>query len=162
MQLKSKVTGDLGRILELEKVSDPNSKELMSWKKSSAMKYRSFLYKRFDRFSRGGGNWRKTKAMKRSKKKKFILRISHTLFKALSAVFRKLPGQFEEFKEGKVLTGIGGPGKHPNANMKVGRLAAIHHHGEGYQTQRKIVVRPDSELKKVLVQDLRSKLKSRA
>lgn len=159
LKFTGQVTKDLSKIRALRRKVNPRSPAMARWKKRSAQKYRSFLYKRFDRFSRGGGNWRTNQRTRGKRRpKKFILRMSHTLFRSLSPVFRGLPGQFERITTDSIEVGIKG-GRHPNASISVGRLAEIHHTGEGIQSERKIIVRPDTKLRQTLVNDLSRILK---
>lgn len=104
--------------------------------------YRAYLRNRFDRFSKGGGNWAKLSSatlnarrrkvrgwkLKRGqtwKKKRFkkgtaisvdrapkILRDTGTLFAALQPNFVRAPGQLESRVSFGIRVGFGGPGKH--------------------------------------------------
>ena len=127
-----------------------DSPNMIKWKKRAAREYRSFLHKRFNTFSRGGGNWKNTQRRKAGKTK-FILRKTHTLFRSLSPVYRNLPGQYEKLSGNSIIVGISG-GRHPEAKtkggnpMSVGKLAQIHNFGEGRMPKRQIIVRPNGEL----------------
>jgi hypothetical protein len=148
---------DLSKLTALRDKAKGSSQELMKWKRTAAQQYRSFLFARFDRFSRGGGNWRNTKRRKAGKTK-FILRMTHTLFKSLSPVWRNLPGQYQRINGDKIEVGIKG-GKHPRAKITVGRLAAIHNNGEGIMPKRQIMVRPDKPTTDKMVKSLDKALK---
>lgn len=138
------VTVDLTKTKVLRDRLKPRSPQMMKFKRAAAQDYRSFLFRRFDRFSRGGGNWPTTKR-RRLGLTKFILRKTHTLYRALSPVWRNLPGQWQRFVGNKVEIGIKG-GRHPKAKITVGKLAEIHNFGLGKQKRRQIMVGPDSKL----------------
>lgn len=154
MRINATVQVRLDKIEKIRERTKPDGEALTKWKKRSAQAYRSFLFKRFDRFSRGGGNWKNTKRRK-SGKTKFILRKTHTVFKALSPVFRSLPGQYERLDRTYIETGFGGQAKHPEGNGKtVAAIAKIHNNGEGIMPVRKIIVRPNSETVQKIIADL--------
>ena len=158
MKINATVTRDLSGFTQLKDKAQPRSPEMIRYKKRSAQKYRSFLYHRFDRFSRGGGNWKKlsprTLAARPRRRRKFILRVTHTLFKALSPRFRGLPGQFEDLRGNSIIVGYGGGAKHPNSNKTVAQIAAYHQLGGVNLPQRKVIVRPDAKLREELRNDL--------
>lgn len=126
-----------------------------------AQRYRSFLFNRFDRFSRGGGNWKSTKRRKSSKgkRKPFILRISHTLMRALSPIMRGLPGQYERIKGNTIETGYGGNAKHPDSSLSVKQLAVIHQKGTARIAARPIIVRPDARTRELMISDIERSIK---
>ena len=140
------VTVDLSKTKALREITKPRSPVMVRFKKTAAQEYRSELYQRFDRFSRGQGNWKNTQR-RRAGKTKFILRKTHTLFKSLSPRFRRLPGQYQRLTGNRIEVGIKG-GKHPEAKISVGRLAQIHNSGEGRMPKRQIFVQPTAGLKK--------------
>jgi len=153
MRLNGNVKVRLDKLAAIRERVKPDGDRLTKWKKRSAQRYRSFLFKRFNKFSRGGGNWRNTKRRKAGKTR-FILRKTHTLYKALSPVYRGLPGQYERLDRNYIETGYGGSGRHPNAKMTVANLAKIHNVGNGIIPQRQIIVSPSSEV----IQDIKSDL----
>ena len=126
----------------------------LKWLRRAAQRYRRQLYDRFDRFSRGGGNWRSTKRRRgtRGRNRPRILRKTNTLIRALSPVFRGLAGQWEKIRGNSIETGYGGSARHPEANMTVLSLARIHNDGQGI-VQRQIIVRPDSQTRQLMIQD---------
>jgi len=148
------VTVDLRKLKALEGVTSQRSPEMISFKKGAAQSYRAFLSERFNKFSRGGGNWKKTKRWK-SKGGRYkrlngtrghlILRDTNTLFRSLTPKYSGLPGQYQKLTGNRIVVGIKG-GKHPKAKISVGRLAAIHNSGEGRMPKRQIFVRPTTEL----------------
>ncbi len=109
--------------------------------KKWAVIYRRFLFRRFKKFSKGGGNWRKLKKSTiRNKGHSLILRDTDTLLDSLTPVFSKLPGQYERIIPGGIEVGIRG-GKHPKSKVSVGQLASFHQTGAGNYPARKIIVR---------------------
>ena len=142
----------LGALEQKTKSPHPNYQR---WLRRIAQRLRSFWFHRFDRFSRGGGNWRSTKRRRnsRGRNRSKILRLTQTLFRALSPVMRGLPGQWESIKGNTIETGYGGSARHPQAKMSVLRLATIHNTGLGVVPKRQIIVRPDSETRQLMIQD---------
>ena len=166
------MTIDLTKFKQLQERTGSRHPNMIEFKKRAAQKYRSFLFTRFDRFSRGGGNWpatrrsdtrkrrrgRPIKGVDGRKRNAFILRDTHTLMKSLSPVFRNLPGQYQRLVGKSIEVGIRG-GKHPKAKITVGELAEIHQLGLGVRV-RKIVVQPDAATRSLLVADLKKTIKS--
>ena len=66
---------------------------------------------------------------------------------------RGLAGQWEKIRGNSIETGYGGSGRHPEARMTVRRLAMIHNDGLGVVPQRKIIVRPDSATRQLMIAD---------
>ena len=153
------VTVDLRKLKSLKGVTSQRSPEMISFKKGAAQSYRAFLFERFNKFSRGGGSWKKTKRWKENKPRRgrkfktaggglrfhLILRDTHTLYRSLTPKFSGLPGQYQELKGNRIVVGIKG-GKHPKAKITVGRLAEIHNAGEGRMPKRQIFVQPTKQI----------------
>lgn len=135
--------------------------EYLKWLRLAAQRLRSFWFRRFDRFSRGGGNWKSTKRRKGSKRKRKprILVVSQTLLKALSPIMRGLAGQWESIRGNTIQTGYGGSARHPKAGMTVRNLARIHDQGMGIVPQRRIIVNPDSRTRELIRNDAERILK---
>ena len=131
---------------------DPNYEK---WLRRIARRMRSQWFHRFDRFSRGGGNWPSTKRRKgsRGRGRAKILRKTNTLIRALSPVFRGLAGQWEKIRGNSVETGYGGSARHPEAKMTVLSLARIHNDGLGIVPRRQIIVQPNAETRRLMIQD---------
>lgn len=131
-----------------------------------AMMYRSFIQLRYDRFSKGGGNWkplskatlaaRRRKGTRRRKKFKAgastslsmrpaILRDTGVMFNALSPEFRRRPGQLQKQLPSAILVGYGGPHRHPGGKATIADIASFHQTGEGRLPKREIIVDPDRE-----------------
>jgi len=124
-----------------------------------AQKYRKFLFVRFKKFSRGGGNWRKTSKSTRDKKgSNLILRDTDTLLRAFTPVFKGLPGQFQQFVSNGIAVGVGGPGKHPASPITVGQLAEYHHEGIGNNPRRLVMIQPTASLNRDLSTDIKKAL----
>lgn len=141
-------------------------------------RWRSFSQERYDRFSRGSGDWAdlkpETKAARRhGKGGRFqrggkaqkqakssgggqisILRNTNTMYLVFSPVFLRLAGQLEEQIPLGIKVGFGGSAPHPNAPMTVSRLAEIHDQGLGNNPQRKLVVDPPLSVKNLMAGDM--------
>ena len=142
------------KLADLERRTESPDPNYQKWLQRIARRLRSFWFNRFDRFSRGGGNWRSTKRRRgtRGRNRPRILRKTNTLIRALSPVFRGLAGQWEKIRGNTIETGYGGSARHPEANMTVLSLARIHNDGLGI-VQRQIIVRPDSQTRQLMIQD---------
>jgi hypothetical protein len=168
------VTVNLGKTKALIAAVNGRSPALMKWKRQAAEAYRSQIFNRFNRFSRGGGDWKQTarsranSTVKRKGRKikgadgrlrnAFILRKTHTLFKAWSPVWRNLPGQYQRITEDSVEVGVKG-GRHPEAPFSVGRLASIHNFGEGNMPKRQMMVKPNKATTDLMIKRLDKLLK---
>lgn len=120
----------------------------------AAVMIRAYWQERFNRYSRGGGDWPPlspaTIARRRQGRPKAgrgrtvsILRDTNTLFGALDAVYAAKPGQLEEISVNGLRVGYGGPAKHPEAGSKtVAEIAEIHDQGTDRIPQRQIIVLP--------------------
>ena len=131
---------------------DPNYDK---WLRRIARRMRRQWFDRFDRFSRGGGNWKSTNRRRgsRGRNRAKILRKTQTLIKALSPVFRGLPGQWEKINGNSVETGYGGSARHPEAKMTGLSLARIHNEGLGIMPRRQIIVQPNAETRRLMIED---------
>lgn len=136
-------------------------------------RYRSFARQRFDRYSKGGGNWQplafsttQRKGRKKRKSKAVATASSLaldsgvlvpaaglgrrvTLLRETGTLFRVLaprigqPGQLEKPIRYGVRVGYGGPAPHPRAKVSVATLAEWHQTGAGRLPKREIIVDPD-------------------
>lgn len=109
--------------------------------KLAAVRYRSAMQERYDKFSRGGGNWPplKTKRKRGDIEKASILRDTNTLFRVLTPVFSGLSGQVEKPFHDGITLGFGGSAKHSGGVITIGALARIHHAGLGNNPKRKLL-----------------------
>jgi hypothetical protein len=114
-------------------------------------RFRSFVQLRFDKFSKGGGDWKpladSTKRARRGARKGAkgarsfaLLRDTGTLFMALTPEFKSEPGQLEEGIPFGVRVGFGGPARHPNGTATIADIANFHQHGGPHLPMRKIIV----------------------
>ena len=121
------------------------------------VRYRRFILRRFNKFSRGGGDWAKLKkstiaARKRKKARRgysgprsfSILQDTGMLKAALKPNFTAAAGALQERIRGGIRVGYGGPGRHPKGKATVADIASFHHVGNRYMKPRKIIVDPDA------------------
>lgn len=132
-----------------------------------AIRFRTFIQRRFNQYSRGKGDWpdlsQKTKDRRRKGRKKSknagsfsILRDTNTLYLATNPQFSNLPGQLEDRKFSLVIVGYGGPQKHKSGKMTVGQLAEVHQLGLGKGLpERGIIVDPDIRTRRQIRNDAR-------
>jgi len=133
--------------------------------KTWAQIYRSDMQERFDRYSKGGGDWpplapstiykRRHGAGGRFKRGRrayrralatgggqvSVLRDTGMLFAALNPE-PGAPGSFEQIIKDGIIVGYGGGAVHPKARISIAELAAIHDQGKGRVPQREIIVEP--------------------
>lgn len=125
-----------------------------------AIIYRTQLHDRFKILSQGGG-WAPLKLATIKKRSRVpyrfglraILRHMGQLFKALSPIYRSYPGQWQKFHKDGVSIGIAGGAKHMEyrrgkyvrGKHSIGRIAQMHHRGEGNNPRRMIVVEPNQD-----------------
>jgi len=139
------------------------------------LRYRSEMQERFDRFSKGGGDWKPLAAstIRRRRKGKgrtvkvggtirtvakgtvSILRDIGTLYMALQPQFSGRPGQLQEDIPYGERVGFGGPAAHPKGQLTVGQVAAIHHYGgrNGRPPKRTLLVDPSLRTVALMAQD---------
>ena len=157
--------------------SGPVDKMFKQW----GRKYLGFIDQRFDKFSKGGGDWAKLddstvrRRRKGGKKRGGINRIkaiaSRTGGKvAILADTGVLKGgltvgsagnMFKRTDKG-IRVGFGGFAIHPGSRMLIRDLAIIHDQGvrEKNIPQRQILVKPDARLRRRLNADLKKMLKT--
>ena len=120
------------------KGGNPVKDALKQW----GMRYRAWAQERFDRFSKGGGDWpalADSTVRGRRRGSSTILRDTGTLFAALSPVFASAPGAIEERIPYGLKVGIGGPGGHPSGAATVSQIAQFHQSGGRNLPQRKVI-----------------------
>ena len=112
--------------------------------KLAAIRYRSAMQERFNKFSRGGGNWPplKTPRKRGNLASASVLRDTNTLFRVLTPVFRNQPGAIEDEIFDGIRVGFGGSDSHPDGVITIDELAAIHHAGNDNLPQRKLLDDP--------------------
>lgn len=116
--------------------------------------YRGYAQERYDRFSKGGGNWRPLSAKTIESRRKgkgsgpvaTILRDTSTLHNALD------PGQLsagaiEENTDFGVRVGYGGGDRHPVGlqSATIANIAMWHDQGMGRNPKRQIIANPDDK-----------------
>ena len=146
--------------------------------KQWSFRYRSAMRERYDRFSKGGGNWPPLKAATIARRRhgkggRFqrggkalaravssgggsvsILRDTGTMFMVFSPIFKHLAGQYEKRVPFGIVVGYGGSERHPEGKMTVARLAEIHHKGLGHNPKRTLLIDPPDPLKKQMAGDM--------
>lgn len=113
-----------------------------------ALRYRAFVQRRFDKFSRGGGDWPALVSRKGS-----ILRDTNTLFTALTPTLNAPSGSINKLIEGGIEVGYGGGGSHPGGPT-ISELAYWHQTGAGNNPVREIIVQPDAATIRGMVEDM--------
>ena len=108
--------------------------------------YLSFIRTRYNKFSRGGGNWKPLKAATiKAKKSTTILKDNGILFNALTP---NANGNLLEVRGGKrVRVGFSNATYAGGGGVTYQQLAAFHDEGAGNLPQRKIFVEPDDKAK---------------
>lgn len=131
----------------------------------AAGRYLTFAQKRFNRFSRGGGDWpplaastKKSKRRKRQRRGAVGARVFAILRDTNSSLFKALqeggPGNFIQRRRNGIRVGIKG-GRHPSGDLTIGALAEIHNEGKGRNPRRVIVPRElDSSTRRGMRSDL--------
>jgi len=135
-----------------------------------AARYLSFAAERFDKFSKGGGDWpplkestirrrrgQRTKKERAASAKKKGLRAAilvdtGTLKAALSPSF-EAPGQVKDLIPRGVRVGFGGSAKH-GGGVTIAELAKYHDSGMGRNPKREIIVQPSDKVLHAMSDDL--------
>jgi hypothetical protein len=117
--------------------------------KQWAIRYRSFIQQRYNKYSRGGGDWAPLKqATIDAKGSSGILIDTGLMFSALTPVWQSPPGGINRFITGGVEVGFGGEAGRPDGLLTIAELAAIH------QETRPIIVQPDNDTMEGCARDL--------
>lgn len=122
-------------------------------------RYRAFIYDRFDKFSKGMGDWaplaKSTERRRRRGKgegNNAILRDTGTLLASINPNITNLnAGGWQDSFIGlganwEVEVGFGGPSRHPNSDATIADIASFHQKGGPHLPQRKIIVPPPPEV----------------
>ncbi len=128
-----------------------------------AARYRADMQDRFDRFSKGGGDWAplKHKRKRGAKNRASILRDTGILFSVLNPTFRGQPGAVEDGIPFGVEVGFGGPRTYPSGKgPTVADIAFWHHTGAGRLPKRTILVEPSRQVVAGMVKDAEKTLES--
>lgn len=130
-----------------------------------AKRYETFTKRRYNKSSRGGGNWKKLAKSTRERRRKArrgrrgdrsfaILKDTGTLFKSLTI---GAPGNLKKRIKHGIRYGFSKV-KHPGAKkITIQRLAAAHDEGDGVP-KRQILVEPDSGTRRRMKDDLKRTL----
>lgn len=134
-------------------------------------RYRGFAQRRFDKFSKGGGDWpplaastlagRRKGSNKKAKIKAAILRDTGTLFAALNPSFGA-PGAIEQTTKFGIVVGYGGPGRYPQGGATIADIANFHQTGAGHLPVRRIIVPPPSDVIAGMISDMERALQKMA
>lgn len=124
--------------------------------------------RRYNKNSRGGGDWpplaestkrRRKKARRgygRRPRQHSILRDTGTLFRALT--IGAAGNLFKRIRSG-VRVGFGGPKRHPNGDVTIADLAEIHDRGKGRVPQRYLLYPPSQRLQAAMRRDTKRALR---
>ena len=134
------------------------------------IRYAAFLRRRYERFSRGAGNWPKLAAStleykKRNRLLMWILRATDTLYRALEPIASSKPGYVNQDIEFGIRVGFGGGMKYPHStegSVTIAQVASYHQKGGRHLPQRKIIVPPDTETVGLMREDMQKALRTMA
>ena len=119
---------------------------------------RSFLYRRFDIFSKGGGDWKPlAESTLRARRRRgntstIILRDTSQMFLALNPSV-DTPGAMLRSGPWSIQVGMGTGQKHGDGPNTVADIASFHQSGGGHLPQRKIIVPPTEDVRRAMAQD---------
>lgn len=133
--------------------SDPIGKAVKQW----AIRYKAWVQQRFDRFSKGGGDWEplaESTIKQRRGTTASILRDTGTLYAALDPVFTGRPGSFQQKVPLGIAVGFGGGAGHPSGNATIAEIAGYHQRGNMRLPARQILVQPPTSVVNKMGQDL--------
>jgi hypothetical protein len=116
------------------------------------VRYRIFIQRRFDQYSKGGGDWPPLKYRHGT-----ILRDTNTLFTAMSPTLNPPPGSVNIFGPDSVEIGFGGSAAHPGGPT-VRQIAEWHHSGAGNLPIRQIIVVPPQYVLDGMVNDAQAEM----
>lgn len=113
-------------------------------------RYQSFILERFDKFSRGQGNWRKlSDATIRRKGSTGILVDTRAMRLGLAAK-NGIGLVSKTATDGRVgmIMGFTNKSSHPRSDLSIAQLATVHHLGLGRVPRRRILVGPGADAKR--------------
>lgn len=146
MDVQSEVTVNLSLMTNYQReISSRNRKVFELW----TMRYRSYIQRRWNSFSRGGGDWPALKYREGS-----ILRDTNTMFTAMTPAVNAPSGSINEFLPNGVIVGFGGPAMHP-AGVSIEQVVLWHQTGAGNNPVREIIVEPDQNLRAQMLADMK-------
>ena len=122
------------------------------------VRVRAWLQERFDKYSKGGGNWpplSESTLRQRRGTTASILRDTGLLFAALSPVFVGAPGALQDRLKNGIRVGFGGPATHASGgSASVSDIAYFHQVGAGILPVRKIIETPGIDVQQEMANDL--------
>lgn len=149
--IKSKVTYELRNVQTLRSSLRSGEGPIVEVVEASFETYRKFIVDRFDRFSRGGGNWKKLKpsTVKRKGHNRILVDTKFLRLHLLESIrVLKRIGK-------KLIVGFESTVVHPNSKLTIEELENIHDQGLGSSPKRKILIKPDDETKRTQAQKIR-------
>jgi len=168
--LQVKITLNLKGLTKFYDSLGRNSPAVVKTLKQWGVRYRGFIQRRFDLFSKGGGNWPPLKPATIARRRKgpgqgevAILRDTGTLFRALNPILGP-PGSIEQIgvRPFAVVLGFGGDAIHPNGKATIADIASFHNAGAGHLPKRQIIVMPSRELVRDMAADAQRNLSAQA
>lgn len=175
-EIAAVVTIDLSPMKKAQAALDnPQHPVIRKVYKQWAARYRAFLRERYDRLSRGGGEWpplseatiRRRRGYQKALKKFLtgkteifsfktsILRDTNTMFTALQPTFKGAPGALEEDIEHGIRVGYGGPQRYKDGGAAtIADIASFHQEGAGKLPKREIIVPPDNNTMEAMTRDM--------
>jgi hypothetical protein len=139
MDLTSEVKVNLSLMTKYQReIPSKRGVVLKKW----AIRYRAFIQRRWNQYSRGAGDWPPLKYRKGS-----ILRDTNTMFSAMLPVLSPPAGSINNLSSDMMTidVGFGGSATHP-AGVPIAQLALWHQTGAGNLPVREIIVPPDESL----------------
>lgn len=136
---------------ELISPRGPVRRALQSWE----LAYRAFVLKRFDRFSRGGGDWRDIKEETKARKRSSAILVDR---RYLRLGLQSGIGRISEIQRtGSVTLNMGftRSSKHKTSGLTIAALATIHDRGLGVVPRRRILVPPDAQTRQRMAESLK-------
>lgn len=132
---------------ELASPRGPVRRALLSWE----LTYRAFALRRFDRFSRGGGDWPKLKEATRRRKRSSAILVDHRELRlGLQSGIGRLTGTGTSLR-----LGFTRKTRHRRAKMSIAALATIHDLGLGVVPRRRILAQPDRPTRTRMAADVK-------
>lgn len=146
MQVTNRVTISLVGLSRYRgKIDQVNSGVYKKW----AVRYRSFTQKRWDRFSKGGGDWAPLKSRRGS-----ILRDTSTMFNTMAPIISAPAGSINKLIKDGIEVGFSGSQTHKSGKATIAQIAFWHQTGAGNNPERKIIVPPDANTLDAMRKDM--------
>lgn len=164
MRVVGSVAVNLSRMQTYQRqVDEVRTKVFTKW----IIRYRTFIQRRWNRYSRGGGDWpplkpatiaarrRPAAGAKNKLRTASILRDTNSLFTAMAPALQAPAGSVNEFlTDGSgIEIGFGGSDSHPGGPT-FAQIAYWHQTGAGNLPVREIIVHPDPETLSSMLKDM--------